>query len=274
MVVKAIKIMLYPREYVKRKLLTRQLRRYLNTSLRISECDGYCTFNVHSLPYGTEVLELCEQIFQKRCKSNLSETNQIEGKPWRRNLLYSTDFNEHTELLQFACSNEVLAIVSTYLGTIPEIGNIQLWWTQVNDATESSQLFHIDQEDFRQAKMFVHVTDVDHSSGPFTLVKAKAARNIERRAASPYNRISDDEVMTLCSTDAVIPLIGPSGTAAFVDTSRCYHFGSRSRGRDRVVLVITYIPFHHIMEPTYTLLQRKNLLVANLPEFARWALPA
>jgi hypothetical protein len=54
-------------------------------------------------------------------------------------------------------------------------------------------------------------------------------------------RYSDDVVYQVAQRDDAISLLGPPGTAMFVDTNRCLHFGGRSTGHDRLLLVAQYV---------------------------------
>ena len=39
----------------------------------------------------------------------------------------------------------------------------------------------------------------------------------------------------------VLPLLGPKGTINIVDTSNCYHFGSRPGNDDRLILLFQFL---------------------------------
>jgi hypothetical protein len=69
-----------------------------------------------------------------------------------------------------------------------------------------------------------------------------AVRAGRRRAgAKDSARYTDEELATHGDPAAAIRLVGPAGTAAVVDTSRCLHAGSRiPDGHFRLVLIIQY----------------------------------
>ena len=45
-------------------------------------------------------------------------------------------------------------------------------------------------------------------------------------------------------------LVGPAGSGAFLDTSRCLHYGSRFNRRDRLVLIIQFLNIHTAYQST------------------------
>ena len=110
-------------------------------------------------------------------------------------------------------------------------------WYSPNDSTkdDGSQKFHLDHEDFRQVKGFVFIDDVEETSGPFTLLEAEASAGVQRavhyRMTPAEKRVEDDVVFGIADRRRAVSLTGPAGTVALVDTSRCFHYGSRAGRR-------------------------------------------
>ena len=123
----------------------------------------------------------------------------------------------------------MLSSVSRYLGVVPLLTTIAVFHsdTVAGDPT-SSQLYHCDGDDVTQVKIFVYCTDVDVPSGPLTLLDAATTREVQRRTGYRYrHRLSDDQVRAAVGAPREHVILGPTGTTVFVDTSRCFHFGSR-----------------------------------------------
>jgi hypothetical protein len=60
-----------------------------------------------------------------------------------------------------------------------------------------------------------------------------------------FRRWSDDEVAEHSSPNDLVQLTGPAGSGAFVDASRCLHFGSRIKpGAMRLVFYAQYLRYH------------------------------
>ena len=145
--------------------------------------------------------------------------------------------------LNFALSERVVGPVAAYLGVVPVLSDVDVWYSAHQPkAPKSSQLWHLDHADTTQIKVWIHVDEIDELSGPLTVVGA--ADSSEIADANDYDfgdsyRLADDAV----PTDRCVAFAGPAGTVDFVDTSRCFHFGSRvsAEGRPRRIAVFQYL---------------------------------
>jgi hypothetical protein len=138
--------------------------------------------------------------------------------------------------------------VARYLGIVPVLTHIEVYYSAFRDtALASSQLFHCDQDDTSQIKVYVLCSDVDEQTGPMVLLGADTSKIVRRAVRYEYrNRATDEEVFRAVGERDRHRLVGRSGTVAFVDTSRCFHYGSRvSEGAPpRLVTVVQYLsPF-------------------------------
>lgn len=168
----------------------------------------------------------------------LADTN----KRFLVNVLRDAAFIAHPEVLRFATARPVIDMVARYLGCIPVLATVRLWWTPANDSRESSQLFHRDAEGSEQLKVFVNVTEVTEASGPLTIIPANRSEPIMEQLRYRRGKLDDATVDACGGLDGVIALTGQSGSAAAVDTTRCLHLGSRGNTEDRVVLMLQYTP--------------------------------
>jgi hypothetical protein len=136
-----------------------------------------------------------------------------------------------SSFMSLALDERVLAPVAAYLRVVPVLHMVDIWHSRpVEGDPRSSQLFHLDNADVTQVKLFVHCTDVVDTSGPLTALDAVSSRRLAKKSGYRIGegRVSDERVTEILG-DAAEPvrLTGPPGTAHFVDTSRCFHFGSR-----------------------------------------------
>ena len=166
-----------------------------------------------------------------------------------KQLIVLTDpsrYEEAPPLFDLALSDEVLQIATEYLGEVPVMMRLKLWWTPVNEALKGSQLYHRDGLNWlkRQAKFLVVMNDVDENCGPFTFLPADISSRIARTLGSvkDQERVSDEVVHRYSTPADAISLVGPAGTGAVVDSSRCFHFGARARGGERLMLVFNFMP--------------------------------
>jgi hypothetical protein len=196
-------------------------------------------------------------------------------KRFLQNVLDSSALTLDSAIVRLALRDDVLSAVSRYLGTVPLLTTISVFHsdTVAGDPT-SSQLYHCDGDDVTQVKIFVYCTDVDMPSGPLTLLDAATTREVQRRTGYWYrHRLTDDQVKAAVGTPREHVILGPTGTAVFVDTSRCFHFGSRVApgAPPRLATMIQYqtpysfmlpaaaetaAPFRRLLAPSLSPLQR------------------
>ena len=244
--------------YRRRRAAVRYNQRFPSNRMPVEE--GYALLPAGSLPGTPEIIDTCRRVFIE--KQATFETTAPTGekairqqrskRSFLRNLLNNDDLRANPDLVDFALSHPLFSIVTNYLGTIPNLHGVDLVYSVPRltpDEHISSQLFHRDPEGLRQAKVFLNVFDVDEAHGPFTFIPANQSERIvaaiwqQRRKASARNqgRYRDEEVKAHGGLDATVQLIGPAGTAAIVDTSRCIHAGSRLQaGHFRLCFVLQY----------------------------------
>jgi hypothetical protein len=222
--------------------------------------NGYAILPAGSLPGTREVIDTCRRLLDSKLvqlaavASTASQGKRKKGgkRSFLKDLLDDADLIANPVLVDFALSDSLFSIVTSYLGTIPSLNRVDLIYSIARPTPGdhiSSQLFHHDHEGLRQAKVFVNIFDVGEEHGPFTLIPASASERIvsairrQRQAsgAEQEGHYRDHEISPLGGSAATVQLTGPAGTAAVVDTSRCLHAGSRVQaGHFRLCLFIQY----------------------------------
>ena len=184
--------------------------------------------------------------------------------------------------LRFALSEEVVGPVAAYFGLVPLLFHITTWYSahQPLDSPQSSQLWHLDPIDTMQVKVWVHCSDVGPDSGPLTVLPARTSDRLAERIGYAMNsknyRVPDDVVDSFATED-IIPLEGPTGAVSFVDTSSCFHFGSRVEegGLPRRMAVFQYVtPYAFEISDERTEAPFRDLVSADLDELERLVLGA
>lgn len=164
-------------------------------------------------------------------------------------LIEPGDFEAHPELLRFALSPVLVEALSQYLGTVPVLACVRLWWSPPNDSVVSSQLFHIDQVDFHQGKPFLNVEPVDQDTGPLTFIPADLTRAAVKALRYKGGRVQNGDIFHVVEPEHMICAVGPAGHDTVVDTSACFHYGSWQNKKSRLVLLIQYCPYRMVSEP-------------------------
>lgn len=263
--------LLHPGTYVSRRRLA------LSTPppFEISRRSGFAILNPGRF---SEIDAVVAAVADIERRFGSQETLRGVGKGRKKFLIDILDRAELTlesPFLRFAMRNDVLAAVAAYLRLVPILSAISVFYSGPHiGEPESSQLYHCDGDDTTQMKVFVLCSDVGPASGPLTIMGAETSRELRSKVGYQFRqRVSDGEVARFIGTRDQHPLIGPAGTAFFVDTSRCFHFGSRveAGAAPRVVAMFQFLtpfsfmlpadyrkgaPFRHLSTPALPRLQR------------------
>lgn len=203
--------------------------------------DGYALDFTCSLPH------LDQMLADARCIVREERQPVPKGKDYLVNHLTHDDLQRFPSFLDFATSDEVVAIAGDYLGMVPVLSVIELWKSPPQDRPEDvgSMLFHLDNADDRQVKMFVNLHDIDLDTGPFAFlpadVSARVCGHVGYGKVSGVDRLNDEQVFALASENDLKVCAYPKGTVLFVDTISCLHYGSRGNAKPRYVLMCQYL---------------------------------
>lgn len=230
-----------PSQTRRRTALARELER-LDRDTILGQY-GYLRLEPYSLPGMREALELCRTQYEKaRAAGSAEERQSASVKEFLVSVIKDDEVLDHPELFSFVISPDIVELAAKYFGAVPVLAGVRLWWTPPNDMATASQLFHCDREDQKQFKMLINVFETTPDAGPFTFIPADTSAKLKKKIKYSYKnyRLPDEDIAAAGGLDAAVPLIGPAGAAACVDTSRCLHYGSRGNSRDRLVLMIQY----------------------------------
>lgn len=219
---------------------------------------GYLRLAPEAWPALREAAARCEARFEREQAAEAARGHDAFVRNPRKRFLRSVaegaSLCADPALLRCLVDESLLRAAAAYLGSAPLLAGAALWWSPPEEpgaAPSSSQLFHTDDEDSTQLKLFVHVRDVADDQGPFTLLPADVSARVRSAVGSRRVRVADEELARIAGPDAAVRLTGPAGSAAFVDTSRCFHFGSRGARRERLVLMVQYLRFHAAAASTF-----------------------
>jgi hypothetical protein len=160
-------------------------------------------------------------------------------------LSHSSDLQADHILVRFALQDSIVRLVTAYLGETPYLSSVQIFQSLSTGQTDKwgeSQLWHLDYEDSTTVKVWVYLTDVpDVEHGPFTYMSLADSRKVKNRFFP--GRLSDEALAQQGLGDRATQIKGPRlATAFYVDSSLCYHLGSRVHpGRERVVYEATFV---------------------------------
>ncbi len=178
----------------------------------------------------------------------LAETGAV--KPFYFNILDREDVKAMPELLDFALSDTMLDILSPYYGVLPELSHMALFVSGLfgdSGPNIGTQRMHWDNHDRAHVKMFCFLDAVTSADGPLTVLPADKSMWLRKKTGRLLGThpIKDEREFYRYFTDKdLVEIVGPPGTVAFVDTTRCMHFGSRTVGQGRrLAFVVHYTLF-------------------------------
>ncbi|NJM30248.1 MAG: hypothetical protein HC855_09235 [Rhizobiales bacterium] len=149
-------------------------------------------------------------------------------------------FFAYPSVMNLVTDERIAGLAARYLGEAPVLSGVNLWWSPVNKSATSSQLFHFDEADNRQLKLFLNVHEITADHGPFTLVPADLGKRVSDKKGDTHGRFTDEEVEALAPRQSWQSFEGPAGALAAVDSSRCLHYGSRGNTKERVVAMFQF----------------------------------
>ncbi len=150
------------------------------------------------------------------------------------------ELDRYPRLIDFATSSEVVATVADYMGMVPTIALNLPYGIRVFESTErfnqqktynESQLYHRDIHDMPLVYAIVLVRDATEKNGPWTFLPASASERATRALnyqawRQPY-RVTDERMYEVVDPSERIVFTGKRGDVLFLDSSRCFHYGSR-----------------------------------------------
>lgn len=224
-------------------------------ALELGEDAGGLIFQPDVLPGAEAAAAYCRRQYEAFRDSGAHEAllQRNRNKPFLLSIAAGNEFAEHPELLRFAVSHPVLDAATRYLGTVPILEGMALWWTPPNDSVQSSQAWHVDELAPRQVKMLLNCLDVDAAQGPFHFLPARVSEQARAALNHRSGRLDDAAVESTGQLAHLQCATGPAGSGVLLDSSRCLHFGSRGNERDRLVFTFHFMPLDAPTETRYKL---------------------
>jgi hypothetical protein len=160
-------------------------------------------------------------------------------------LLLQSEITLDSAYMKFCLREDILSVVTAYLGIVPVLASLEVWYSQPSGVPEwgNSQLYHCDWADISQVKVFVHASNVFLENGPLTVINSDASKKVRDKIGYQFiggNRLPDKDIRPLIDPGEEHALTGPAGTVCFVDTSKCFHYGSRVQDNASARTVIIY----------------------------------
>ncbi|MDZ4285439.1 MAG: phytanoyl-CoA dioxygenase family protein, partial [Candidatus Sungbacteria bacterium] len=176
------------------------------------------------------------------------EAHMLKMKPFLEELLTSEEkLNPKLSLTKFVLDKKVRDVVNTYLGMRSKYYYYFLNLTHPigeGDKAQKSQRWHRDPEDKKLCKIFLYLTDVDETAGPFTYISGSAygmkyANLFPQKCPIGYYP-RDGAVEPHIDPKDIRTLTGRSGTIIFCDTAGL-HKGGYATQKERLMFTGGYL---------------------------------
>lgn len=208
-------------------------------------------------------------------KSAKSEGFQ-EGKSFQISLLGAKPIFEPDNIFaRFALQKSFLKIADAYLGMQAKLKYFNIWHNFASkNPAKSSQLWHRDRDDIYILKIFVYLSDVDDSAGPFTYAlkthpKGRNKINPDFFIEGGVARTTDAQMKKALPKDFWEKATGKKGTIVFADT-RGFHKGGLAREHDRLLYTCMFTSPASQVGDLMTVSPDRT---ATLPKNLRWLYP-
>jgi hypothetical protein len=225
-----------------------------------------------------DFIDLCDwDIFNAMNKFIEDNEKNLETKS-KKKFLQSYFGSDKSELVldfsnpfvKFYLSKEVLEIVSTYLGYIPQIYEIYVEKTlPVGEAEKVfSQNWHRDPEEKRTLKVFLYLSDVTEQAGPFTYLQGSAPtglgkyKNIFRQQLPRGSYPNEIDLIKKVNDKDFLVATGKKGTIIFCDTAGL-HRGGYAKSQPRI-MATAFFPSKAYTLPCRLSYSKTEKLPANL----------
>jgi len=219
---------------------------------RVELRDGFAIDTSHSLPHLDRMLADAQAVIAER-------GGAIRGGGARQHfqqILTDEYIARFPSILDFATSSDVLQSVVGYLGFLPALSaakplgirlaeSSQAFVPDWDGAYRESQLFHCDYHDRPMVYVIVCLRDVTPECGPFSFLSRSASDRAVRalgyhERGRPY-RMTDEEVFRVVDKSELHEFCAPAGTVLFIDSSQCFHYGSRDCATPRYLMMYAYV---------------------------------
>lgn len=203
--------------------------------------DGYAFDRSRSLPHLEQLLAEAEEVIAQRGGQDRSRHLDAQ-QPWFYPLHRGGDAERYPSFLNFALNSALIATVAHELGSIPYLSvarppAFRLMESNSRYDTEShlgpreSQMFHLDIHSRPLLYVLVLLRDTDLDSGPWHFLpastSARLARQIRYQARGVDYRVADAVALPRIDPGEIQVFTGKAGDILYIDSSRCFHYGSR-----------------------------------------------
>lgn len=236
--IEARRVAARPAVYIAARRKARRLFAASRWSAFIPQDSGYRLFAGDTFQEIPAIVTACQDVYARHAHEI---GHKAVNKPYFYNILTEEDLRAHPILAEFALSAAVTEAVTGYLGQVPRLHSLGVFYSAVSNTIDGSQMYHVDGDALSQIKCFINIWDVGPGGGGLTFFP-KTLTSRPFRHGGLLKTLGDNDVYRMVPEKHTVVANGPAGSGALVDTSRCLHQGSRATERPRLVFQFQYVP--------------------------------
>jgi hypothetical protein len=206
---------------------------------RLALDDGFLLDTSNALPHLDRLIAEMNEVVDER---GLQKWEDL-GKPYLQNILAGDALTRYPSLVDFGTSSAVISAVAPTYGYIPHLSTslprgIRLQESSNNhDPTplapwRDSQNWHRDYHTEPTFYVITLIRDVTDECGPLNYISASVSRRVSEavryRSRHCSYRLTDEQFHSVVDPSEIHRLVGPPGTTLLIDSSACFHMGSRN----------------------------------------------
>lgn len=249
-------------------VMKRKLREKKQTDIHIK--DGYAKFKIKENLLSDDVIKHCDIILKHYLNNgaNLPKDSKffqeknaipVSAQDRLRHVPYMYDKDIVPKIIKPFIDERILNTVKNYFGYFPIISSIRLLYSPLpmpGLGLKMSQYWHHDPEGYNQLKCFINLKKVDNDNGPFFFLPQGISNKLRYENKDKHSgyvfrdltRIEDSYVES--SLSYAQSNAGDTRDSILVDTSQCFHMGSRTKSKTRYLLYCSYTsPLSNGIEP-------------------------
>ena len=184
-------------------------------------------------------------------KKNIDENLTNSGEnTYKNNINYLLDQNIKKKIFDFACSKKIISTAARYLKVFPVLNRVEVYHNLPikPDQKRGAMMWHRDDFGYKSLDLFVAVTEINNENGPLVATNAveklgvfgKIRTTIGNAVGGERGKVSDEKFENYLLKMGEIVLLGPSGSALFIDSFTAYHKGGQCLKKERLMLRISF----------------------------------
>jgi hypothetical protein len=200
-------------------------------------------FDANGLQQLEKVVESTDaRMHEHHVRAALATPGSLGTKKDYRIHLASKELDVESPLIQLAIHPSLLARVNGYLGMWSYLREVQIWLDMPTPGeAKETQLWHRDNDDHANVKVFIYLNAVAESGGPFCFVPRTHVFGDLKTAVPPTapGRMNDDQMAAHVPAESWTRSIGSASTVIFADTTG-FHKGLKPQTQHRVMVSLHY----------------------------------